>query len=156
MLLPIVYFSTRTRFAIQMMVDLATYEADGNVKIKDISRRQDISVKYLEQIITVLNKAGLVKGERGPQGGYRLGMRADKITAGMIVRLMEGNGGTSGSAQESKAECPWIAQCVDMGLWSRIDKDVDAILDGTTIEDLIDLARREHLMDRLDGPEYFI
>lgn len=137
-----------------MMVDLATYEADGNVKIKDISRRQDISVKYLEQIITALNKAGFVKGERGPQGGYRLGMRPDKITAGMIVRLMEGNG--SASAQEGRAECPWIAKCVDMGLWSKIDEAVDAILDGTTIADLIDLARREKLMDLLDGPEYFI
>ena len=66
-----VHFSTRTRFAIQMMVDLAAYGTDGNVKIKDMSRRQDISAKYLEQIMTVLNKAGLVKGERGPQGGYR-------------------------------------------------------------------------------------
>lgn len=150
------HFSTRTRFAIQMMVDLAMYEKDGNVKIKDISRRQDISVKYLEQIITVLNKAGLVKGERGPQGGYRLGMRADRITTGQIVRLMEGSAGSAGDSIGSKAESPWIAKCVDLGLWRRIDESVDSILDGTTIEDLIDFAKREGLVDALDSPEYFI
>lgn len=150
-----VHFSTRTRFAIQMMVDMAAYESDGNVKIKDISRRQNISVKYLEQIITVLSKAGLVKGERGPQGGYRLGVRPDSITAGAIVRLMEGDQQEPASS-DAGAECPWIAQCVNLGLWARIDESVDSILDGTTISDLIEFARKEGLMDLVDSPEYYI
>lgn len=137
-----------------MMVDLAANGTENNVKIKDISRRQDISAKYLEQIITVLNKGGLVKGERGPQGGYRLGMSADRITAGAVVRLMEG--ADQPAQVESNAECPWIAKCVDMGLWSIIDRSVDEILDSTTIEDLVELARRKGLIDALDRPEYFI
>ncbi len=151
-----VHFSTRTRFAIQMMVDLAAYGTDGNVKIKDMSRRQDISAKYLEQIMTVLNKAGLVKGERGPQGGYRLGISPDRITAGAVVRLMEGSGNPSQSESGGRAECPWISKCVDMGLWSIIDRSVDEILDGTTIADLVDLARKKGLIDAPDRPEYFI
>ena len=149
------HFSTRTRFAIQMMVVLSVYGSEDNVKIKDISKRQNISVKYLEQIVATLNKAGFVKGERGPQGGYRLGMRPDRITAGMIVRLMEGtqsegDGETKGSSE------PWAARCLDMGLWSRINESVDEILDGTTIADLVDLARSNGLVDSMDSPEYFI
>ncbi len=148
------HISTRTRFAVQMMVDMAVYESDGNVKIKDMARRQNISVKYMEQIITVLSKAGYVKGERGPQGGYRLGMKAEDITAGEIVRLMEGTDDRDGP--DGEGECPWISRCVEMGLWSRVDAAIGEILDGTTILDLIDLARREGLLDRVDAPEYYI
>jgi len=151
-----VHFSTRTRFAMQMMVDLAVYGSEGNVKIKDISRRQDISVKYLEQIITALNKAGYVKGERGPQGGYRLGMRPDKITAGMVIRLMEGSHSGSETDAPLKGECPWIAKCVDIGLWEKINGSVDEILDGTTVADLVDLAKRNGYLEAVSSPEYFI
>ncbi len=148
------HISTRTRFAIQMMVDMTVYESDGNVKIKDMARRQNISVKYMEQIVTTLSKAGYVKGERGPQGGYRLGVKADEITAGEIVRLMEGT--DDKDASDGEGECPWISQCVEMGLWSRVNSAIDEILDGTTIMDLVDLARKEGLLDRVDAPEYYI
>ncbi len=149
-------FSTRTRYAIQMMVDLAIYEQNGKVKIKDISRRHGISMKYLEQIITVLSKTGYVKGERGPQGGYRLGMSPDKITTGMIIRLMEGSATASPSESADGAECPWISKCVEIGLWSKISEAVDEILDATTLADLVETAKREGLMDVLDAPEYYI
>ena len=73
-----------------MLVDLAAHHGQGNVKIKDISQRQEISLKYLEQIITILSKAGYVKGERGPQGGYSLSKDPKDITAADIIMLVIG------------------------------------------------------------------
>lgn len=146
--------STRTRYALRMMVDMTLYEAYGNVKIKDISKRQDISVKYLEQIITTLSKAGYVRGERGPQGGYRLGMDPKDITAGMIVRLMEG--GTAPAPCAKGEDCPRASECVTSDLWKRISAAVDEILDSTTIADLAENARKQNLVTIVDSPEYFI
>lgn len=137
-----------------MMVDMSLYQVYGNVKIKDISKRQDISVKYLEQIITSLSKAGYVKGERGPQGGYRLGMDAKDITAGMIVRLMEG--GTAPAPCIKGEACPRASECATTNLWRRISEAVDEILDSTTIEDLAEDAKRQNIVTILDSPEYYI
>lgn len=150
-----VNFSSKTIYAIQMLVDMATYETYGNVKIKDVSNRQGISTKYLEQIISVLAKAGYVKGERGPQGGYRLGISSGKLTVGMIVRSIEGDVSSAPNIDPS-IECPWIPRCVEKGLWSRIDTVVNEILDNTTIEDLVKLAKEEGMMDAPDSPEYYI
>ena len=150
-----VNFSSKTIYAIQMLVDMATYETYGNVKIKDVSNRQGISTKYLEQIISVLAKAGYVKGERGPQGGYRLGISSGNLTIGMIVRSMEGDVSSAPTIDPS-IECPWIPRCVEKGLWSRIDTVVNEILDNTTIEDLVNLAKKEGMMDVPDSPEYYI
>ena len=119
-----------------------------------MSKRQGISVKYLEQIVAVLNKAGYVKGERGPQGGYRLGMNPEDITAGMIMRIMDGS--QSEDDTEKNAECPWISKCVDQGLFAKLCKSMDDILDKTTIADLVDFAKREGFMESIDGPDYCI
>lgn len=83
-------FSSKSVYAIQLLVDMAVYGDYGNVKVRDISERQGVSAKYLEGIVSVLGKAGIVKGERGPQGGYRLGMSSRNITVGMVVRAIEG------------------------------------------------------------------
>ena len=80
-----VIVSTKSRYALRMLVDIAAFQDAGKVKIKDISSRQDISVKYLEQIISVLSKSDIVKGERGPQGGYVLTRPASKITVAEVV-----------------------------------------------------------------------
>ena len=82
--------STRGRYALRMMLDIATNDHGEPVRIKDIAARQDISVKYLEQIVSVLTKAGYVKSIRGPQGGYRLARLPKDYTIGMILRLTEG------------------------------------------------------------------
>ena len=83
--------STRGRYALRMMLDIATNDHGEPVRIKDIAARQDISVKYLEQIVSVLTKAGYVKSIRGPQGGYRLARLPKDYTVGMILRLTEGD-----------------------------------------------------------------
>ena len=79
--------STKGRYALRFMLDLAMYDTGTPVRIKDISTRQGISVKYLEQIVSILNKAGFVRAIRGPQGGYQLVKPPEEYTAGMILRL---------------------------------------------------------------------
>ena len=83
--------STKGRYALRLMLDLALHDSDAPVRIKDIAARQDISDKYLEQIISSLNKAGYVKSIRGPQGGYKLARDPESYTVGMILRLTEGS-----------------------------------------------------------------
>ena len=83
--------STKGRYAVRMMLDLAVMEQDGPVRVKDIAKRQGISIKYMEQIITILSRAGFVRSTRGPQGGYRLAKAPEEYTVGMILRLTEGS-----------------------------------------------------------------
>ena len=83
--------STKGRYALLLSLDLARHDSDAPVMIKDIASRQDISDKYLEQIISSLNKAGYVKSIRGPQGGYKLARDPESYTVGMILRLTEGS-----------------------------------------------------------------
>ena len=83
--------STKGRYALRLMLDLALYENQEPVRLKEIAARQEISIKYLEQIISVLQKAGYVKSIRGPQGGYHLMKAPKEYTVGMILRLIEGD-----------------------------------------------------------------
>ena len=82
--------STRGRYALRLMMDIAMHDSGEPVRIKDIARRQEVSEKYLEQIIAILNKAGFVRSIRGPKGGYTLSKKPEEYTAGMILRLTEG------------------------------------------------------------------
>ena len=148
-------FSTKSRYALQMLLDMAVFQSKGNVKIKDMSIRQGISIKYLEQIIADLNKAGLVTGERGPQGGYRLSVPPEEITAKMIVDIMDGPAQSQIQSQ-NQPQCSWIGMCVDLGLIEKINKSVDDMMEGITIADLIDFGYQQKLMYILDEPEYFI
>ena len=83
--------STKGRYALRLMLDLALRDSGEPIRLKDVAHRQGISEKYLEQIISVLNKAGYVRSVRGPQGGYVLARAAEEYTAGMILRLTEGS-----------------------------------------------------------------
>ena len=82
--------STKGRYALRIMLELAMHEGEGFLSLKEISTRQNVSMKYLEQIITLLNKADLLKSQRGPQGGYRLGRSPENYTIGEILRTVEG------------------------------------------------------------------
>jgi Rrf2 family protein len=137
------------------MLDIAVHGAKENVKIKDISRRQEISIKYLEQIIAALNRAGYVKSERGPMGGYRLAKSPEDYTAGMIVRLMEGSTAPVACLQSDFKGCRRAEHCVSLILWKKIDDAVNEILDGTTLADIIKWMP-EDAPALVDLPEYFI
>lgn len=146
--------STKTRYAIRMLADISVYQDSGKVKIKDISSRQDISTKYLEQIVTILSKNGIVKGERGPQGGYRLTRPASDITVAEVVKLMEGDllpGSDSNGDEKDKDR--WT----ELGMWADIDRAVTEIMSRTTIQDVLDDAVSRGIMKIYSRmPEYYI
>ena len=98
--------STKGRYALRMLLDLAGQETEGYVSLKDIARRQEISKKYLEQIIPVFHAANILKTNRGAQGGYRLARTPDKITVGEVLRLTEGSLAPVECAEQDPVECP--------------------------------------------------
>ena len=129
--------STRGRYALRLMVDIGLHDADGPVPIKDIAKRQQISDKYLEQIVSTLNKAGFVKSLRGPQGGYRLTKKPEAYTAGMILRLIEGNLAPVACLEDEENLCPRAPKCPTLILWKRLYKSITDVVDNVTLADLM-------------------
>ena len=118
--------STKGTYAIQVMLDLAIHNTGENINVKKISERQDISEKYLEQIIAVLNKAGFVKSIRGAQGGYRLAKAPEKYTVGDILRVTEGP-----LEPVSAEESP-------LSVWKKLSDAINEVVDSVTLQDLAD------------------
>lgn len=118
----------------RLMLDLAINNSGEPVRLKDTARRQNISEKYLEQIISILNKAGYVRSIRGPQGGYVLAKKPSDYTAGMILRLTEGSlTPVEYAADGSDGE----ADCATSILWDRLDEAICQVVDHVTLEDLL-------------------
>lgn len=131
--------STKGRYALRLMLDLAENGAEGSyISIKTVSRRQDISEKYLEQIVAQLSRAGYVKSIRGAQGGYRLAMEPAEYTVGMILRLIEGNLSSVSCLEDNPNKCRRCNQCVTIGVWQRINDAVNEVIDHTTLQDLLE------------------
>lgn len=130
--------STRGRYALRMMLDLAVNANEEPIRLKDVSQRQEISDKYLEQIISILNKAGFVKSIRGPQGGYKLAKQPKDYTVGMILRLTEGNMAVVSCLEGDVNECERQKECMTLALWQKINNAVNDVIDNTTLEDLIE------------------
>ena len=128
--------STKGRYALRMMVDLAQNKTKGFIPLKEISERQGISKKYLEQIISMLNKAGLVKSIRGAQGGYVLTMKPEEYTVGMIFRVTEGNLAPVKCVSGDES-CDRKANCIPALLYEKINDAVKDVVDTTTLKDLL-------------------
>ena len=128
--------STKGRYAIRLMLDIAVHNDRGNVSLKDVSKRQDISLKYLEQIVNMLSKAGLVRAHRGAQGGYRLQRDADKITIGDILRVTEGDIAPVACLETEQNTCPRAASCPTLSFWEGLYRTINEYLDGTTLAQL--------------------
>ena len=126
--------STKGRYAVILMLDLATYNTGEPVRLKDIAKRQQISEKYLEQIISLLNKAGFVKSIRGPQGGYMLKNPPEQYTVGMILRQTEG----SLTPVSIDDETSYERQSVTTRIWTKKEGAINEIVDGITLKDLVD------------------
>lgn len=129
--------STRGRYALRMMIDLATYQNEGFVPLKDIADRQNISKKYLEQIIPILNRSGLLQTSRGAGGGYRLSKQPEAYTVGEILRATEGTMAPVSCLETKNNTCPRCTQCVTLPVWKGLQKVVDEYLDGITLADVI-------------------
>ena len=130
--------STKGRYALRLMLDLAVHNTGELVKIKDISARETISEKYLEQIISVLNKAGFVRSIRGPQGGYVLSKRPEEYTVGMILRLTEGSLAPVECAEKESGACEREDDCVTLILWKKLNDAINGVVDHVTLADLLE------------------
>jgi Rrf2 family protein len=124
------------------MLDLALNDDDHYVTIKSIAERQEISSKYLEQIISVLSRAGFVRSVRGSQGGYKLARSAEAYTVGMILRLIEGSLVPVACMDDEPNQCHRCEMCVTLDVWRQIDAAVSNIVDNIT---LADLAQKQRL-----------
>lgn len=130
--------STKGRYALRMMLDLAVNHTGQPIQIKEIAVRQGISGKYLEQIISVLNKAGYVKSVRGPQGGYVLAKKPEEYTVGMILRLTEGSMAPVSCLEFEENDCPRQDECVTLMVWKRLDEAIKGVIDTITLADLVE------------------
>ena len=130
--------STKGRYALRLMLDLGTNCSGDPIRLKDVARRQGISEIYLEQIISVLNKAGFVRSIRGPQGGYVLSKRPEEYTVGMILRLTEGSLAPVECAEKESGACEREDDCVTLILWKKLNDAINGVVDHVTLADLLE------------------
>ena len=129
--------STKGRYALRVMIDLAEHQADGFIPLKVIAQRQNISEKYLESIIKLLVKAKLLTGVRGKGGGYRLTKAPQLYTVGSILRLTEGSLAPVACLEQGSQQCARMADCPTLPVWRKLDELVNNYLDSVTLADLM-------------------
>ena len=130
--------STKGRYALRMMIDLAQNQGDGYVSLKDIANRQEISKKYLEQIVAILNKPDILRTNRGYQGGYRLAKNANEYKVGDILRLTEGGIAPVSCLENSPIMCDRADECVTLPVWKGLYKVISEYVDSITLQDIVD------------------
>ncbi|MED9970609.1 MAG: Rrf2 family transcriptional regulator [Ruminococcus sp.] len=139
--------STKGRYALRMLLDLAEHKNDGYIALKDIAARQNISKKYLEQIIPVLNKSNILRSNRGYQGGYKLTKSPDKYTVGDILRLTEGSLAPVACLDHSPNECERSEGCITLPIWKGLYKVITDYLDSITLQDILDNQKELYAND---------
>lgn len=127
--------STKGRYGLKAMIDLAINAVNDSVTLKSISERQKISEGYLEQIFASLRKKGLIQGKKGSQGGYILGSSPSDITVGDILRSLEGELNVVDPGELKNEDR--MEQCVNYNVWSKINDSINEIVDSITLEDLV-------------------
>ena len=135
--------STRGRYALRMMLDLAEHQVNGHVPLKDVAARQEISKKYLEQIIPILNRADMLVTVRGYQGGYRLTRSPKDYTLGEILRATEGSLAPVACLEGAQNPCSRQADCATLPIWVGLDKVINDYLDSITLQDILDEQLRQ-------------
>ena len=130
--------STRGRYAIRVMIDLAEHEDGGYVPLKDIAARQDLSKKYLEIIVKDMVSGGLLVGVSGKGGGYKLCRKPEEYSVGEILELMEGSLSTVACLADDAVPCPRAADCKTLPLWSEYDRLTHDFFYGKHLSDLIE------------------
>lgn len=128
--------STKGRYALRMMLEFALHP-DECTKINQVAERQQISVKYLEQIVTILSRAGYVKSMRGSQGGYKLTRDPSEYTVGMILRLTEGNLAPVACLEDAENQCQRAGVCVTLNVWKQLNDAINQVVDNVTLADLV-------------------
>ena len=129
--------STKGRYALRVMIDLAEQNTQDRVPLKEIAERQQISQKYIEAIMTLLSKNGFVDAVHGKGGGYRLNKKPEEYKVGDILRLTEGSLSPVACLEKGAAECPRKGNCKTLPLWTKLDELVEGYLDSVTLADLM-------------------
>ena len=130
--------STKGRYALRVMIDLAEHQSEEFISLKEIAQRQEISEKYLESIIRMLVKARVVESLRGKGGGYRLRKSPDQYTVDSILRLTEESLAPVACLEDAAEACPRSGGCKTLALWQGLDKVIRDYLESVTIADLVD------------------
>ena len=132
--------STKGRYALRVMIDLAEHAQDGGdaaIPLGQIARRQEISQKYLESIVVLLSRAGLVDGVRGKGGGYRLTRTPAQYSVGEILRLTEGSLAPVTCLEGEENTCPRAGHCHTLPMWEKLDSLINGYLDSVSLADLL-------------------
>ena len=140
--------STKGRYALRVMIDLAEHQTEGYIPLKEIAQRQEISEKYLESILKILVQKKFLTGLRGKGGGYRLTRDPEMYTVGSILRLTEGTLAPVACLENDAAPCERVGECRTLPRWQGLFKLINAYFDGTTIADLMASSQ--------DGDNYII
>ena len=130
--------STKGRYALRVMIDLARNSERGYISLKEISERQQISMKYLEAIVAVLNKAGFLQSLRGKDGGYKLSRPVEEYTVGQVLKLTEGSLAPVACLEGCDTVCTCSDGCITLPLWQKLDGIIDGYLEGVTLKDLLE------------------
>ena len=141
--------STKGRYALRIMLDLARNDNGGYIPLRDISERQGITVKYMEQIIGTLGKAGHVKSSRGNSGGYRLARAAKEYRIGDILRTVEGELAVVACLEGAENECPRRFGCVTLPFWQGLNRVIEEYVDNVTLEDMLHDTVKEFQGDNI-------
>ena len=135
--------STRGRYALRFMIDLALHGNGDYIALKDVSSRQGISIKYLEQITSLLSKFGLLSSVRGPQGGYKLAKDSSDYTVGEILRITEGSLAPVACLEAEQNLCEKKDVCHTLPLWEGLSRVINDYLDSVTLADLVNNNRAD-------------
>ena len=130
--------STKGRYGLRAMVDIAVHSLGEYIPLKVIAERQAISENYLEQVFSVLRKAKLVKSARGSQGGYTLSRVASKITVGEVLRILEGDLGITGDDDGALGLDKTIKVCINTMVWQKVNEQINKVMDSVTLQDLVE------------------
>lgn len=139
--------STKGRYALRMLLDLAEHQNEGFIALKDIAARQDISKKYLEQIVSILNKSDMLQTNRGFQGGYKLAKAPDKYTVGSILRLTEGSLAPVACLEGDTLTCARGSGCATLPVWQGLNRVINEYLDSITLQDVLEQQRQMYSND---------
>ncbi len=137
--------TTRSRYGLRMLLDIALHGDNGPVRIQDIAKRRNISVKYLEQLIRALKKAGFINSKRGPKGGHVLAMAPERIRVGDVVRALE-NRPELTECVGNPSICGIANECVTRQIWTQATESIFRELDAICISDLLVQARKSELL----------
>ncbi|MCX7746475.1 MAG: Rrf2 family transcriptional regulator [Clostridia bacterium] len=135
--------STKGRYGLRAMLDLAAHSSGDHVSLNSIAERQNISENYLEQVFSILRKAGLVKSVKGAQGGYVIANHPSNTKVGTILRALEGNlSVVDESLEEGDASLTSIQNCIKINVWDKMNEGLNQVVDSLTLEDLVNEYRK--------------